>query len=329
MPDPPSGTPCDRDGNLCTIDQCDGQGVCEFVGNVTCQDPNPPCEGGEVCNPNTGTCDPLADAPLSTSCEADGNLCTLDHCDGQGACVTFGNVACQPAKPPCESGAACEPSSGLCVPLPDAPTTTVCERDGNLCTIDRCNGKGQCLQTGDVPCAGPVPPCEAGELCQPATGTCVAQPDAPSGTPCDDDGDDCTADECNGSGSCSHPVNDLCGGCCLPSSVCRDDLTAAECAQQGGTDHSGTCGGDADSDGVSDVCDLCMGSDTPDRTEKICCGTMNQACNTDSDCVGNGPCLPACQCGPIPTVSEWGLVLLTLLLLTIAKLAFGTRRAAA
>ncbi len=58
-----------------------------LLSNVVCQAADPPCEGGELCNPGTGTCDPQPDAALSTPCEADGDLCTNDHCDGNGACV--------------------------------------------------------------------------------------------------------------------------------------------------------------------------------------------------------------------------------------------------
>jgi hypothetical protein len=40
-----------------------------------------------VCDPQSGGCVPAPDPPLSTPCEADGNACTVDHCDGNGSCV--------------------------------------------------------------------------------------------------------------------------------------------------------------------------------------------------------------------------------------------------
>jgi parallel beta-helix repeat protein len=80
-------SPCQADADLCTIDHCDGGGQCVFKENVVCEPANPPCEGGEVCDSGTGTCVAQPDADLSTPCEADADLCTIDHCDGNGACV--------------------------------------------------------------------------------------------------------------------------------------------------------------------------------------------------------------------------------------------------
>jgi hypothetical protein len=40
--------------DLCKIDHCDGSGQCVFLSNQVCQGANPPCEGGELCNPGTG-----------------------------------------------------------------------------------------------------------------------------------------------------------------------------------------------------------------------------------------------------------------------------------
>ncbi len=61
-----------------------------------------------------------------------------------------------------------------------------------------------------------------------------------------------------------------------------------------------------------------------------------ETCNPQASCIeGAAPCDPdseTCdeakhECVPIaiPTVGEWGLVMLTLLLLTFAKLAFGRK----
>jgi IPTL-CTERM motif len=69
------------------------------------------------------------------------------------------------------------------------------------------------------------------------------------------------------------------------------------------------CEGDADHDLVDAVCgDLC-----PSDTQKLAPGRC-------------GCGVPETEhCGAIPTVSEWGLVVLTLLLLTGSKIAFGRR----
>ena len=194
---------CD-DGDPCNgVETCDiPSGACLPGTPVICQPADPPCEGGEVCNPTTGACDPVADPALGTPCEADGDLCTNDHCDGAGSCVFLSNVSCQPANPPCEGGGLCNPTTGACGPEPDAPLSTPCETDGDLCTNDHCDGSGSCVLESTVSCDPAVPPCEGGQSCNPGTGSCIDEPDAPLSTPCDADGNPQTIDHCNGAGSC-------------------------------------------------------------------------------------------------------------------------------
>ena len=301
LPDPIAGTFCERDGDLCTNDACDGMGNCVNVDSVVCATSDGPCDAGEMCNPATGNCDSLPDPPPGTPCEADGTLCTLDHCDGLGACVNFNQVTCQLPVPPCEAGTMCNPSTGACDPLADAPLSTPCEQDGNLCTVDHCNGRGQCVLLSNVTCQPASPPCESGGACNPATGVCDTLPDAPSGTPCASDGDECTDDACDGSGVCQHPNSGNCGSCCLAGGQCVNDILPATCMAQGGT-HAGAgtaCMGDSDGDGIDDRCDQCPGVD---------------------DAVFAPGCI-----GKIPTVSQWGLLVLALLLMVVAKVSFGRR----
>jgi hypothetical protein len=107
-----------------------------------------------------------------------------------------------------------------------------------------------------------------------------------------DDGDHCTQDSCTG-GGCVHE-NTTCGACCLATGNCVDSVTMSDCLGFPGENQfrgvGFLCAGDADNNDIDDACDLG---------------------------------------GRIPTVSEWGLVILTLLLLTGAKVYFGTRRQAA
>ena len=67
------------------------------------------------------------------------------------------------------------------------------------------------------------------------------------------------------------------------------------------------CLGDSDGDTVDDQCDVCPGEDDL----------------ADMDRNGIQDCLDP---DFIPTVSTWGLVVLALLLLTVAKIYFGRRR---
>jgi hypothetical protein len=101
------------------------------------------------------------------------------------------------------------------------------------------------------------------------------------------------------------------------------------------------CEGDVDQDGLDGTCgDLCPSD--PNKVEPGICGCGVSDADSDGDtvpdchdlCPGqddlldtNGNGMPDClESQPIPTVSEWGLVVLTLLLLTGSKIAFGRRR---
>jgi len=331
LPDPPQGTFCERDGDLCTNNVCDGLGNCVFDSNVECAMPDSSCDAGEVCNPATGNCDPLPDSASGTPCELDGNLCTMDQCDGQGACVNFDQVTCAAPVPPCEGGAMCNPATGACDALPDAPSGTPCEQDGNLCTVDQCNSRGQCIFQSSVTCQAAVPPCESGEACNPATGMCDILPDTPAGTPCADDGDECTNDACDGNGLCAHPLSGNCGACCLASKQCVGNILPATCSVQGGT-HSGAgsvCLGDSDDDGIDDLCENCPGVDDAVFGVHVCCGS-GATCGSNADCPPGQTCEAACTCpGTIPTVSQWGLVVLALVLMVAAKVRFRFKEAVA
>jgi hypothetical protein len=54
--------------------------------------------------------------PVSTFCETDDDLCTPEHCDGEGSCVPNGpDVTCPGPTEFCDGGQVCEPSTGQCV----------------------------------------------------------------------------------------------------------------------------------------------------------------------------------------------------------------------
>jgi hypothetical protein len=62
----PSQTPCDADGDVCTVDRCDGTGACTLSEPLDCED---------------------------------GNTCTQDSCDPQNGCLSTGtpSPSCVPA----------------------------------------------------------------------------------------------------------------------------------------------------------------------------------------------------------------------------------------
>ena len=167
FPPEPSTTVCDNttSGPCDAPDLCDGAGNCveTFQSSTTvCRagsgdlcDPAELCTGSSVecpadvvapaatiCNSSSGdicdpdefcsgkageACPPDVVAPPSTPCEADGDLCTDDHCDGEGQCVLENDVICDE----CE---ACISETGECVAIepPDASATN----DGPACSGD-------------------------------------------------------------------------------------------------------------------------------------------------------------------------------------------------
>lgn len=192
-------TSCEEDGNLCTINHCDGAGACAPLSEVDCDEQNGPCQQG-TCDPQTGLCgaDPL---PLSTSCDTDDNQCTTQHCNGQGTCVV-NSTKTVPQPQQCQSFYCDSQDGQIKANFSQFPLSTTCEADGNLCTNDHCNGLGSCVLNNNVNCAGLNGQCQSG-ICNPLTGGC--EPSFlgfPLSTPCQADNNLCTIDHCNGNGAC-------------------------------------------------------------------------------------------------------------------------------
>jgi len=204
----PLSTPCELDGDLCTNDHCDGTGSCVFKDNV----PVPPAEKCRefYCDPADGKIYPK-NYKLSTPCEADDNLCTIDHCDGAGSCTLLDNVDCSSLDDKCQEGV-CNPSDGQCYPdYSKYPWSTSCEADSSKCTIDHCNGSGSCVfkENVSIPLAQQ---CKS-FYCDPADGKIKENYTAyPLSTPCNADDKFCTIDHCDGSGSCVYWKDYDCSG---------------------------------------------------------------------------------------------------------------------
>jgi hypothetical protein len=99
-----------------------------------------------------------------TPCASDGNQCTTDECNSTGQCIHALNNG------PCDDGIFCN-GEDLC--------------SGNTCSLhlgNPCTNAGECQDTCD----------EAGDACQ-----------SPPGTPCTDDHNVCTVDQCT-AGGCGH-----------------------------------------------------------------------------------------------------------------------------
>ncbi|MBI1825643.1 MAG: thrombospondin type 3 repeat-containing protein [Planctomycetes bacterium] len=153
---------------------------------------------------------------------------------------------------------------------------------------------------------------QTGACCQ-SNGTCIDSTDA-----------DCASTQgtFTAGGQCSTP-----SACCLGGGSCQN-MAGVCCSSAGGTPNpSGVCEGDADRDGLDGMCgDLCPNDPDNDIDGDGICGDVDP-CPTLNPNDANHNGIPDCQePTPIPTMNQWGLTILTLALLAMAK-AYAMRRA--
>jgi len=346
-------SPCD-DGIACTVDCDEANDACTSTPDHSFCDDGEFCNGRETCSTQLGcvpgapptcddglfctgvdTCD--ASSPITPYCCFQPGLCFQNHPTSD--CIDKGGTPCTTGDFPCGDGVGCtidtcDEDSDACVFTPNHPAcdnglfcdgAEVCDPaagcipglvadcdDGIMCTIDVCNeANDSCTSTADDSACDDGLYCNDVETCNPFSG---CEP----GTPVDcDDGIGCTIDTCDeSSDACSNTYDaSICGVCCATAGVCVDGRTAEECATISGTFAQGAvCQG---------VTACCLSDESCIDTDVTCC----QAQGGISDSAGflcNDEDFFGCA-ATIPTVSEWGLVVLTLLTLTGAKLAFRPR----
>ena len=324
---------CD-DGVDCTIDECDPVAGCANVPDHTVCDDQNDCTI-DSCSPTGGCIN--ANAPWGAACgnqTVEGPCDRPDVCDGFGACGPYyqdSSFECRPSAGFCDVAELCSGNSADCPEDQFQPEGLECRASEGICDVaEFCTGfnaecPGDDIATNTTPCRESISECDVTEFCTGFSIDCPGDGFMPADTPCNDDGDNCTFDFCDSGGFCLHPENPACGACCLPNDSCLDRLLPEECQSQDGSSSGPgtTCMGDGDGDGVDDLCDNCPGVDDAVFGLPICRGSSTP-CETNADCGPNGVCEPACN-GAIPTVSQWGLVILTLALLVAGKLYYGRR----
>ncbi len=301
---------CD-DGNPCTDNVCTETGGCEYPANsAPCDDDNP-CTLADQCN--DGTC---TGTPVDCDCLADEDCLELedgDQCNGTLACDTETlpyKCVVDPATvvtcpdPEGENSfclqANCDPGTGACSFAPNhegflcdnANACTVNDKcvdgecaggkevncnDGNPCTDDSCDGEVGCIHANNGA------PCDDGQLCSKgdtcSAGTCTGGQEVDC-----NDGNDCTADNCDNQLGCIHELLD--GGQCNDGNLCTETDSC----------HDGVCVGtdevncNDDNPCTDNICNPATG----------CVSVLNEApcndddvCSTDDhchlgDCVGGG-----------------------------------------
>jgi len=318
------------DGEACalpcfTAATCDA-GVCvpDEGSAKSCPSAADPCVDRWSCDPTTGECTVPIFALEGATCDLDEDVCTLDACDGEGACVTTGAVqtcATQSANNPCwtyscvkktgcvrttfVTGASCDDLNACtgndsCVVNDQGQQGCLGEPlridDGNPCTNDAC-AAGTITHTpvDGVVCDVPDDLCVGTGLC--AEGNCVAAPVVD----CDDD-DPCTDDACDpATGACTHQPGSE-GESCDDGDSCTTGETCTSGVCQGGGVVPGCCGNGLCEDGELCGCADCEGEACDDGD--VC--VTGETCQPDGSCgggttlavcCGDGVCAPEERCG--------------------------------
>jgi hypothetical protein len=174
--------------------KCDG---------VVCSGLATDCLEAAACDPDTGLCVARPKAP-GLACTDDGNPCTLDACDGAGAC----------AHPAGNAGTVCRAAAGPC----DVAET--CSGDDPSCPVDAFAGI-------DVECRAAADVCDVAENCSGASADCPADTFAAMTTVCRPATGACdVAESCTGSAA-ECPADAFAGG----SVVCRPAAGVCDVAE--------------------------------------------------------------------------------------------------
>lgn len=304
----PLGTACASDGNVCTNDVCNGSGTCTHPGTpgVACDD-GLGCTTSSVCTA-AGLCTGSGNPCIDTL------PCTGDVCTNTAG----GGYTCSNALLPgfCMIGGACYPDGALRPGFPcqscqsavnpsgwtNRTSGAACPDEGVACTGDVCDAAGvcthpinpnNCLISSVCYINGTVNPSNPCTSCQ-STVTQTAWSNLGAGTACPNDGVSCTLDQCNGAGTCAHPLApNFCyiGGQCYannapnPANECQGCVVATSTSAWTNDTLGTGCTGDA----YSCTNDICNGSG-------ICTHSVTVGCLISGTCYAEGTRRPSYEC---------------------------------
>lgn len=325
-----------------------------------------PCSDA-CCDGDTGTCTDGVDQAACSG--DNHHWYENTTCAQLGTCVehpTFGLLFCYPPTCDLDTGSCCDTSplaggpeaAGVCS---NEVTQANCSGAQRVWTRGANCGSvrdGLCLQGGGNCLTGFCSIGRVGEACATSrdcdvTGMCLPRACSVSGAGCFADADCgaaggmCTiplpnaGERCLVNDDCDAPAAPAClettGACCdLITGDCVDGAIRADCPDgvPGTLDqHSWTKGATCADVEAAGGCNAEIGACCDGDTFGACVDTSYANCQCEK-CVWSklATCAtldPPCTHEAIPTVSEWGLVVLTLLLLTGAKVYFGRRQAIA
>ena len=355
-----AGTPCGNatpEGPCDDPDSCDGSGFClaNYKDETNeCRSAAGSCDVAEYCAGDSPECPEDVLLSAATECRPSVGVCDLpEFCTGTTSQCPEDQLAdtlteCRSSTGECDIAEYC---SGLDVDCPSdqvEPEGVPCLDDGDECSSDECDGMGECIHPSNGECGVcclPDRSCDDQMIentCVLATGMFLG-----AGTEClgdsDGDGVDDQCDICHGGDdnidTDGDGLPDFCDPCPLDNPNDSDGDAVCDsgdnCPYNANPDQL-----DCDGDGVGDVCDTepdCQPNGVPDNCD-IANGT-SMDCNLNDvpdECdIASGACIDfdgndvpdECQPELIPTVSEWGLIVMSLLLLTGSKIKFRVRQA--
>ncbi len=172
-----------KDGNPCTDDSCDKDGLCFHVANSAVCDDEDACTAVDLCQAN------VCMAGAAQNCD-DGNACTIDGCD-----AATGKCTHKSASGGCNDGNACTKGDACAATVCAGKGAVSCD-DANPCTNDACDPAVGCSHANNTaPCSdGNI--CTDGDVCK--GGVCAG-----ASMTCDD-ANACTEDLCAKGAGCVH-----------------------------------------------------------------------------------------------------------------------------
>jgi cysteine-rich repeat protein len=265
-------SPCTTDNNVCTVDLCNGTGVClHAAGNAgaTCRASAGVCDLPETCTGLSPTCP--ADAKSTALCRAAAGDCDLaESCNGvSNTCpadaVKPAATTCRSANGACDVAEACNGSSAQCPADGFASSSTPCRAAAGTCDVaENCTGSSPVCPADlkrTTECRGVAGDCDIAESCDGVSNDCPADGFATSAVTCRDAAGDCdVAESCTG-GSAACPTDQKrTGECRAAASVCdvaeSCNGVSNDCPADGVASASTPCRASA---GVCDVAENCNG----------------------------------------------------------------------
>ena len=286
----------------CASGYCDGAGACDYEPITTqCRAAAGDCDVEEYCTGSSVNCPTDEKKPDTYECRASAGLCDItENCDGISDDCPLD--AFQP------NNYVCRASAGDC----DIEET--CSGASADCPFDQ-------VQPDTYECRASTGVCDIAENCDGVNVYCPTDEFEPLSTPCELDGQFCTVDHCDGSGSCVYLEDydctaweDACnyGVCNEQLDQCEADPKpqGTECglfrdclpdacngffAEFYPPDGHDTCDGSGNCVVYSCAMEdsYCTDNNPDDGVNSLECGAT---CDQDSDCP-SGPCnLETCTC---------------------------------